>query len=302
MSDSCFLCPRNCGAHRSPDTPGICGARNTLLAARASLHMWEEPCISGENGSGTVFFSTCPLKCVFCQNREISKNLSGFEITPDRLAEIFFELEAKGAHNINLVSPTPFTHEIAYAIKKAKQNGIRIPFVYNTSGYEKAETLKILDGLIDIYLPDFKYMSPTLAKRYSSAENYPEFAKSAIAEMVRQCPNPVFDDDGMMKKGVIVRHLVLPDCTDDSKEVIKHLYTTHTDSIYISIMSQYTPLYDLPEYPELMRKITPTEYDEVVDFALSIGVTQGFIQDGDSAQDSFIPVFDGYGICGKEQL
>ncbi len=293
--NGCALCPKSCKADRT-NKIGACGANGKIKAAMAALHEWEEPCISGEHGSGTIFFSGCPLKCVFCQNRDISQNLVGFEITEDRLCEIFFELEDLGAHNINLVSPTPYIREIKNAIESAKSKGIKLPFVYNSSGYEKVTALKMLDGLIDIYLPDFKYMSNTLAKKYSGAQNYPEYAKKAIAEMVRQCNRPIFDKDCIMKRGVIVRHLVLPECTQDSKEAIKYLYSTYKDSIYISIMSQYTPVYYIPEHPELMRKITEKEYDAVVDFAVDIGVTQGFIQDGEAASESFIPVFDGRGI------
>lgn len=297
--NKCTLCPRECHADRHSGKMGLCGAKSGISASRASLHMWEEPCISGEHGSGTVFFSGCPLKCVFCQNRDISQKHIGFEISKDRLAEIFFELEEAGAHNINLVSPTPYVNEIVSSIKYAKFHGLKIPFVYNTSGYEKVKTLKMLDGLIDIYLPDFKYASPELAKKYSKAENYPDIVKSAIDEMVRQCPMPTFDEDGMIVSGVIVRHLVLPDCTEDSKNVIKYLYDTFGERIYMSIMSQYTPIYDIPEHPELMRRISEAEYDKVVDYALSIGVTQGFIQDGESADESFVPMFDGQGITER---
>lgn len=296
----CRLCPRECGADRSMagnNTPRpICTAPGVITAARASLHMWEEPCLSGERGSGTVFFTGCPLKCVFCQNGDISHECKGKSITEERLCEIFFELANAGAHNINLVSPTPYIPQIATAVAEAKRRGLALPIVFNSSGYEKAETLKMLDGLVDIYLPDFKYMSNELAKEYSFAYDYPEFAKSAIVEMVRQRPSPTFDSDGMMTSGVIVRHLVLPTHTDDSKRIIEYLYKTYGDSIYLSIMSQYTPHGNLSRFPELARRITDSEYDEVVDFAIDIGVTQGFIQDGDSVGESFIPEFDLRGI------
>ena len=209
----CRLCPRECMAERSVTVPTrmpVCKAPKTITAARASLHMWEEPCLSGARGSGTVFFSGCPLKCVFCQNREISHGASGKSITPERLSEIFFELTEQGAHNINLVSPTPYIPDIAQAVRLAKTRGLTVPVVFNSSGYELVSSLKMLDNLVDIYLPDFKYMSPELAKKYSLAKNYPEHAKAALDEMVRQCPMPEFDDDGMMKRGVLVRHLVLP--------------------------------------------------------------------------------------------
>lgn len=293
---SCRLCPRECGASREQDNLGVCRAPARLTAARASLHMWEEPCISGERGSGTIFFSGCPLKCVFCQNSAISHTGDGKSISQDRLCEIFFELREHGAHNINLVSPTPYIPQIKSALEKAKTNGLALPIVFNSSGYEKVELLKELDGLVDIYLPDFKYMSSELSQKYSSASDYPSVASSALAEMVRQAPTPAFDDDGMMTRGVIVRHLVLPSCTEDSKRVIEYLYKTYGDSIYISVMSQYTPSCELLDHPELACRLTEDEYDEVVDFAIQLGVTRGFIQEGDAAEESFIPAFDNRGI------
>ncbi len=294
-NNGCRLCPRRCGADRRSGEHGVCGAGSSMVAARASLHLWEEPCLSGERGSGTVFFSGCPLKCVFCQNFEISADLHGKEIDSDRLCGIFFELREMGAHNVNLVSPTPYIPEIAQAIKLAKKRGFDLPIVYNSSGYELVESLKLLDGLVDVYLPDFKYMSGELAKKYSHAEDYPSFAAEAVSEMVRQQPTPKFIG-GMMKKGVIVRHLVLPGQVDDSKAVIKQLYNNFGNSIYISIMSQYTPVGELEDFPELRRTVSEAEYDEVVDFAIDIGVSNGFIQDGEAAAESFIPVFDGRGI------
>ncbi|MBO7149039.1 MAG: radical SAM protein [Clostridia bacterium] len=296
--NACRLCPRKCGADRAEGTAKrpVCGASDNIYAARASLHMWEEPCISGNRGSGTVFFSGCPLKCVFCQNKDISHSLHGKRVTAERLCEIFFELKKKGAHNINLVSPTPYIPDIAAALRSARQNGLDLPIVFNSSGYELPEALKLLDGLVDIYLPDFKYMSDELAKKYSLAPDYPKAAMAALEEMVRQRPEPVFNHDGNMLSGVIVRHLVLPGCTDDSRAVIKYLHERYGDSIYISIMSQYTPVGELDRYPELMRKLSGSEYDEVVDYAVELGVTQGFIQDCDSVGESFIPAFDGQGI------
>ncbi len=293
----CRLCPRMCNAYRFNDekNTSFCRAGSDISAARASLHFWEEPCLSGDKGSGTIFFSGCPLRCEFCQNREISHTLKGKLISFERLCEIFFELKSQGAHNINLVSPTPYIPHIVNAIELAKKKGFDLPFVFNSSGYERAESLKMLDGLIDIYLPDFKYMSSELAQKYSLAANYPEMAKNALDEMVKQCMVPQFDRDGMMKKGVIVRHLVLPGNTEDSKAVIGYLYGTYKDKIYLSIMSQYTPTGEL-NHPELCRKITTEEYDEVVDFAVDLGVTQGFLQEGDSAEESFIPIFDMRGI------
>ena len=296
MSD-CTLCPRNCHADRLGGKTGYCGQTAEIKAAGAALHFWEEPCISGDNGSGTVFFSGCVLRCVFCQNRNIAESRAGREITVERLADIFLELQEKKANNINLVTPTHFVPQIALALERAKEAGLRIPVVYNTGSYEKADTLKRMDGLVDIYLPDMKYVSPALAQRYSHAPDYFETASLAVAEMVRQVGEPVFDGNtGLMKKGVIVRHLVLPGCTADSKKVIRYLYQTYGDRIFISIMNQYTPIGEFLESPELNRRVSRREYDRVVDFALELGVENGFIQEGETAEESFIPEFDGEGL------
>lgn len=300
MSDKCELCPRLCGARRTLGEKGICGASSTVKIARAALHFWEEPCISGEKGSGAIFFSGCPLHCVFCQNKEISDGKKGREITVERLEEIFFELKEKGANNINLVTPTHFMDSIVSAIKGAKQKGFDLPFVYNTSGYERASELKKLEGLVDVYLPDFKYMSKELAANFSRAADYNEVVKLALEEMVRQVGEADFGEDGIIKKGVIVRHLVLPSHTKDSFEVIKYLYETYGDKIYISLMSQYTPMENssgtFEKYPELKRKLTKREYERVIDYALSLGVSNAFIQEGEVAKESFIPDFDGEGV------
>ena len=267
-----------------------------LCVARAALHMWEEPCISGEEGSGAVFFSGCTLRCVFCQNRNIATAKTGKIITTDRLAGIFLELQEKGANNINLVTPTHFAVQIAEAVIKAKKDGLKIPIVYNTGSYENIETLKMLDGLVDIYLPDMKYVNSELSLKYSNAADYFEVASAALKEMFRQVGSPVFDERGIMKKGMIVRHLILPGLTDDSKNVIKYLYETFKDDIYISIMNQYTPLKQVEKYPEINRKVTDEEYDEVVDYAIELGVVNGFIQEGGTASESFIPEFDCEGV------
>lgn len=295
---SCRLCPRECGADRVSGT-GYCGAPADVVAGRASLHMWEEPCISGESGSGTVFFSGCPLKCVYCQNYSISDCSSGVKITDERLAEIFLELQEKGANNINLVTPTHYTLSIVNAVKKARENGLEIPVVYNCSGYEKAETLELLDGTVDIYLTDFKYIRNETAARYSSAPDYPEAASKALETMFRQVGTPVFDENDMMKKGIIARHLILPDHADESKEIIRYLYDTYSDDIYMSIMNQYTPVRKFDEFPELNRKVTDEEYDSVIDFAADLGVENAFVQDGEAASESFIPCFDGSGVEKK---
>jgi len=287
---NCNLCPRNCNIDRNLK-PGACGVTNTLKIARASLHFWEEPCISGENGSGTVFFSGCPLKCVFCQNYDLSRKNSGKEISIEKLADIFLELQNKKANNINLVTPTHFVPQIISALKIAKKNGLTIPIVYNTSGYENIDTLKMLDGYIDVYLPDFKYFSNTLAKKYSNVSNYFEFATNALKEMFRQVGEFSLDENGIMKRGMIVRHLILPGLLEDSKDVISHVYDLFRDKIYISIMNQYTPLSNVSNYPEINRKVTNEEYDEIIDFALSLGIENAFIQEGDTAKESFIPDF-----------
>ncbi len=265
--------------------------------------MWEEPCISGTRGSGAIFFSGCPLRCVYCQNSDIADGGIGKEISVDRLAEIMLELQVQGANNINLVTPTHFALHIAKAIDAARIRGLVVPIVYNTSAYETPETLQRLEGLVDVYLPDMKYFSGERAARYSNAPDYPAAAKSAIAEMVRQTGNAVFADgngaveEGIMLRGVIVRHLLLPDGLEDSKAVVRYLYETYGDSVYISIMNQYTPMPQIgAEFPELARRVTEKEYESLVDYAVSLGIENGFIQEGETALESFIPDFDMRGI------
>ncbi len=297
METNCVLCPRNCGVDRKNNRKGYCGESDTLRIARAALHYWEEPVISGETGSGAVFFTGCNLKCIFCQNGEIAGNRIGKEVTVDRLAEIFTELEEKGAANINLVTASHYVPQVAQAIREAKAAGLGIPVVYNSSAYEKAETIKMLDGLVDIYLPDFKYMDKELARKYSKAADYPEAAKETIAKMYRQVGEPVFDEaTGLMKKGVIVRHLLMPGGVKNARAVIDYLYDTYGESIYISLMNQYTPLRHIEEYPELNRKVTKREYERVVAYALDKGIENAFIQEGDTAEESFIPAFDYEGV------
>jgi len=271
---------------------GFCKASDKIRIARAALHHWEEPCISGENGSGTVFFSFCPLKCVFCQNYTLSHENIGSEITIEKLANIFLDLQEQKAHNINLVTPTHYVPQIIEALKISKQNGLNIPIVYNTSGYENVETIKMLDGYIDIYLPDFKYFSNELAKKYSSANNYFEIATNALNEMFKQVGEFSLDENGIIRRGMIVRHLLLPGYVEDSKNAIAHIYDLFRDKIYISIMNQYTPLDHVKKYPELNRKVTDSEYNDVIEFALSLGIENAFIQEGDTAKESFIPNFD----------
>lgn len=301
LLEGCKLCPRQCGVNRENGMLGYCGVTAEVTIARAALHMWEEPCISGRNGSGTVFFSGCPMKCVFCQNTQIAIGTAGIKISIERLAEIFLELQKKGAHNINLVTPTHYVPQIVEALRLAKHNGLNIPIVYNTGSYEKVETLRLLEGLVDVWLPDCKYFDKELAARYSNAADYFEVANTAITEMVRQAGDPVFKD-GLMKRGVIVRHMILPGQTRDSKRVIEELYRQYGDRIYISIMNQYTPLSQMEKFPEINRKVTKREYDKVVDYAISINVEKAFIQDGETAKESFIPDFDSrIGIFKQEE-
>lgn len=292
----CTLCPRSCGVDRLSGNAGFCGANDKLYLARAALHFWEEPCISGENGSGTVFFSGCNLRCVYCQNHEISRMDAKKEITVERLAEIFLELQEKGALNINLVTPTHYILHIIEALDMARRDGLRLPVVYNTSGYENVEVLKSLEGYVQVYLPDFKYMSHELAEKYSRAYDYPDKAKGAVEEMVRQVGKAEFSEEGIIKKGVIVRHLVLPNHTQDSKRIIEYLHNRYGDDIFISIMNQYTPLKQVENISDLNRRITEEEYDEVLDFALDIGVENGFMQEGETQSESFIPSFHFEGV------
>ena len=288
----CMLCPRNCGVKRDAGEMGVCGQTDTVKVARAALHYWEEPCISGTAGSGTVFFSGCALHCVFCQNHSIANGKAGKQVTIERLAGIFLEMQEKGANNINLVTPGHFMPQIAAALESAKKQGMNLPVVYNTSGYEQVDTLRRMEGLADIYLPDFKYMDDALGWRYSHVRDYSDVAKAAVAEMVRQTGTA----EGLMKRGTIVRHLVLPGCAEDAKAVIRYLYETYGNRIYISIMNQFTPMPALKDYPELNRRVAKREYEEVVDYALSLGVECGFIQEGETAKESFIPAFDGEGV------
>ena len=293
----CTLCPRNCHADRLMGPAGYCGQSSQIFAARAALHYWEEPCISGENGSGAVFFSGCNLKCVFCQNHNIALGRSGRSVTTDRLTEIFLELQAKGACNINLVTASHFVPQIHISLINAKKQGLKIPVIYNTGSYEKPETLKLLEGLIDIYLPDLKYFSSALSGKYSYAPDYFEKASLALNEMFRQAGRPVSDPEtGLLKRGVVVRHLVLPGETKDSKKVLRYLHETYGNDIYVSLMSQYTPLPHTAHIPELNRMVTEEEYKRVLDFARRIGIEQGFCQEGGSAAESFIPEFDGEGL------
>ncbi len=329
MSNPCTLCPRNCKADRIAGNTGFCGVPADIYAARASLHMWEEPCLSGTNGSGTVFFAGCNLKCVYCQNHEIALGaIKGRNLSVTELSQVFLRLQAAGAHNINLVTPSHYVLKIREALLKAKANGLTLPIVYNSSGYDLPETLRLLDGLVDIYMPDFKYLSPELAARYSHAADYPQVAKAALAEMFRQAGPPVFaatplcpgtpsaasaskstsagdhepaNDtrvaEPLLTRGVLVRYLLLPGCLKDGKAVLEYLYTTYGCDIILSIMNQYTPQpAQLNDYPELNRRITTYEYNSLVDYALSLGIENAYIQEGKTAEESFIPDFDDGGF------
>lgn len=298
----CSICPRQCNIDRQLNK-GFCGESDTVRLARAALHFYEEPPISGSNGSGAIFFSGCNLKCVFCQNESIANNNTGIEVSIEKLADIMLDLQSQNAHNINLVTPSHYIYQIKKALILAKEKGLTIPIVYNSSGYELASSIRELDGLVDIYLPDFKYMDDELAVKYSKAPNYSNYAKETIAEMFRQTGSPSFDANGLMTKGVIVRHLLLPLAVNNAKNVISYLHDTYEDNIYISIMNQYTPMTDTPSmksvatlYPELFRKVTKREYNRLLDFVLSLNITNAFFQEGETASDSFIPDFDYTGI------
>ena len=268
----------------------------TIYLARAALHMWEEPCISGTKGSGAVFFSGCGLRCCFCQNHDIAIGSRGLAVSVERLGEIFLELKEKGAANINLVTGAHYVPQIIEALKLARMQGMDLPVVYNSSGYEKLETLKLLEGYVDIYLPDLKYMEPDLAQKFSHAPDYVERAKAAIKEMVRQSGSCQFGEDGYIRRGTIVRHLILPGHTKNSRKVLRYLHETYGEEIYISIMNQYTPVREFGEFKELNRKVTKREYEKVLDTAVEMGIQNGFIQEGETASESFIPEFDFEGV------
>ncbi len=290
----CMLCPRKCGINRYKEK-GFCNLSNEIKVSLAKPFFYEEPPISGTNGSGTIFFSGCNLKCCFCQNMEISKYNKGTNISITRLAEIMMELQEKNVHNINLVTPTMFIPSIIKAIKKARKLGLKIPIVYNSSGYENVEAIKQLDGLIDIYLPDFKYFDNKLAMKYSLANNYLENAKLVIDEMVRQTGPCIFDKNGIIKKGVIVRHLMLPTLKEDTKKILNYLHTTYKDNIYISIMNQYTPN-DYVTFNELKKPLNESDYEKIVEYAINLGITNAFCQVGGTVSESFVPEFNLEGI------
>lgn len=289
--NKCNLCPRQCSVNRNCGEVGYCKAGSEITIAKYYLHKWEEPCITGGNGSGTIFFTYCNLRCLFCQNYKISTLNYGKTISVKRFSEICLELQDRGATNINLVTPTHFVPLIIEGIKIAKENGLLIPIVYNSSGYESVDTIRMLDGIVDVYLPDFKYYSDEYAVKYSKCRDYFKYASEAIGEMVRQKGSCKFDDNGNIISGVIVRHLLLPGMEDDSKKILKYLYDNYGDSIYISIMNQYTPVREC-KYQELNRKVDSYVYDDIIDYAWDIGIRNAFIQEEGTQSESFIPEFD----------
>ncbi len=288
----CNICPRKCGVDRSRQK-GFCGMNDKIKIARAELHFWEEPCISGEKGSGTVFFSGCPLKCVYCQNREISAEGFGKEISTERLAEIFRELEDKGAHNINLVTPTHYSEQILKAFEIYRP---KIPVVYNCSGYEDVETLRKFRGIVDIYLTDIKYFDSEVSEKYSKAENYFAVASEAVKEMISQQSENMFDENGIMQKGVIIRHLVLPLNLTQTKKILQWIRENLPDNVIISLMSQYVPLGDACKYKEINRKLTTREYEKALDMFEEFGFENGFMQELSSSKEEFIPPFNLQGV------
>lgn len=291
----CKLCPRNCCVDRYISRGG-CGAGENIEAARAFLHKWEEPCISGERGSGTVFFTHCNLDCVFCQNYKISHGNHGKEISIDRLVEIFFNLAIEGAHNINLVTPTHYIPQIREALIKSKNMGLKLPIVYNTNAYENVEVLRSLEGLIDIYLPDIKYYNDKLSIKYSKAPSYFTHAQRAIIEMYRQVGKPVFDEEGMMLRGLMIRHLMLPGALFDSKKIVDWVIDNLPKEVYFNIMCQYTPLDRSSNFPELNKRLNEGHYESLLNYAISKGLENGFMQEFDSAKEEFVPEFDLRGI------
>lgn len=294
MLNQCRLCPRECNVNRLTGEVGYCGASDKLMVSRAALHFWEEPCVSGENGSGTVFFSNCNLKCVFCQNHCISQENLGVEISIERLSEIFLELEGNGANNINLVTPTHYVPQIIEALKLSKANGLKIPILYNSNGYDSLDTLKALDGYIDVYLPDLKYYNSKYSLKYSMAKDYFEKASIAIEEMYRQVGKPVFDENGIIKKGAIIRHLMLPGLLFDSKKILDYIHKTFGNNVYISLMNQYTPMFKASNYPEINRKLNEKHYDSIIDYALDLGIKNAFIQESESSSEEFVPDFKSF--------
>ena len=294
MLEHCELCPRRCGVDRNTDT-GFCGAGREVRLALVSLHPWEEPCIAGDRGAGTVFFSYCNLRCCFCQNHEISHGGRGIAVTDERLAEIFLEQQARGAASLDLVTPTHYVPQILAALRQARERGFSLPVVYNSSAYETLETVESLRGAVDVFLPDLKYLEADTAGRYSQAPDYFAVASAALRRMVAIAGPPQLVD-GLLRRGVLVRHMVLPGCRHESMRIVDWLWEQFGNQIYLSLMNQYTPLYRAAEYPEINRRLTTFEYDSVVNHAFDRGFRQCFIQEGQTASEKFVPTFDGKGI------
>lgn len=293
---ACMLCPRCCGVDRGAGERGFCGAEDTVHVARAALHPWEEPCLAGKHGAGTVFFSHCALRCVYCQNRAISGPQGvGLPVSIERLTEIFLELQQQGAGTLDLVTPSHYAPQIVAALRRAREIGLHLPVVYNCGGYESLDTLRLLHGWVDVYLPDFKYYSSYYAVRYSGAADYFEVASDAVAEMLRQTGTPVFDESGLLTGGVLVRHLMLPTLGGDTRQVLRHLAERFGDRILVSLMRQYTPCGVSECYPEIDRTVTGVEYDEAVEWFTSLGLT-GYLQEGAAIGESFIPTWNGEGV------
>jgi len=293
----CRLCPRRCEVDRLSNEKGFCGAGASSTVALASRHRWEEPCISGTRGSGTVFFSRCNLRCVFCQNYQISREGTGKDLTAAELAELFLRQQDLGAHNINLVSPTPYIPVIAAALRQAKNRGLKIPVVYNTSAYENVAALQLLEGLVDIYLPDLKYASEKASCRYSGVKDYFEAATAAVLEMQRQVGTLTFDRDGLARRGLLVRHLVLPGQCDAACRILQWIRSNLPAGTWVSIMGQYVPLWHARRYPEINRRLTPAEYETVLDYFEEAGLQNGYMQDLSAATEEYVPRFDLSGLA-----
>ena len=287
----CTICPHNCKINRIKN-PGRCKSTDKIKIALYSIHNFEEPCISGEEGSGTIFFSNCNMNCVFCQNYEISQLGRGKEITIEELADIMIKQQERNVQNINLVTPTSYALHVIEAIKIARKKGLKIPIVYNTNGYESVETLKLLEGYIDIYLPDLKYYYDDLAKKYSKVDNYFEIATKAIQEMYRQVGEPVLDENGVMKKGLMIRHLILPNEVQNSKKVLKWIKENIDSNVYVSIMAQYFPTYKAKEIPEIARKITKEEYEKVENYLYELNLENGYIQELGEHEEEYVPTWE----------
>lgn len=294
--ENCNLCNRHCNVNRLKSELGACHASSNIMLARAALHFFEEPPISGKEGSGAVFFSCCNFKCVFCQNHEISQEYKGMEVSIEKLSKIFLNLQNQGANNINLVTPTHYVPQIIEALDIAKNKGLSIPILYNTNGYDSLETIKLLNGYIDVYLPDFKYFDDKYAMKYSKINNYKQNLIPVLKEMYSQVGKPQFNDNGIIKKGMIIRHLMLPGLLFDSKKVIDSIYNTFKDNVYISIMNQYTPMFNAKNYPEINKTLSEKHYESLIDYAASIGVKNGFVQDTGTNSTEFVPSFNFEGV------